>query len=72
MIPISGTNAGQGSGFSLTDVSLETFNLSPGAGGEFCSSQFGLYGGGGGRGLGFGDREEKRGQRDSRSVLGRQ
>ena len=51
MIPISGTNAGQGSGFSLTDVSLETFNLSPGAGGEFCSSQFGLYGGGGGGGV---------------------
>ena len=51
MIPITGTNAGQGSGFSLTDVSLETFNLSPGAGGEFCGSTFGLYGGGGGGGV---------------------
>ena len=52
MIPIAGTNAGQGSGFSLSDdVSLDTFNLSPGAGGEFCGPQFGLYGGGGGGGV---------------------
>ena len=51
MILITGTNAGQGSGDSLSDASLETFTLTPGAGGEFCGPQFGLYGGGGGGGV---------------------
>ena len=52
MFPITGTSAGLGSGFSLdTDVSLETFDLTPGAGGQFCGPQFGLYGGGGGGGV---------------------
>ena len=52
MNPIPGTSAGQGSGFSLdTDVTLETFDLSPGAGGQACGPQFGLYGGGGGGGV---------------------
>ena len=52
MIPIPGTSAGQGSGFSLdTDVAVETFELTPGAGGKFCGPQFNLYGGGGGGGV---------------------
>ena len=51
MIVITGTDAGQGSGGSLSDLSLETFSLTPGAGGESCGPQFGLYGGGGGGGV---------------------
>ena len=51
MVSITGTNGGQGSGDLLSNVSLETFDLTPGAGGESCGPQFGVYGGGGGGGV---------------------
>ena len=47
-----GEGAGQGSGEDvLNTMTFGTFELSPGAGGEFCASQFGLNGGGGGGGV---------------------